>query len=361
MAQLVYKDSMKHVPDGFLAGLKEVVRFVRCGSNWRKLLPVMSRLAGEENAPFQDSVLIGLIADELNWAEKVRSNPKLKPQRKRKGYKMHELFSHCILKGASDIRFASAIPGLHQIIAVFPLLKEAIRVVHAEGGKLASINSVRASNARGVLDNAEWHFYARVVATTATQVVTPMFTFLMSTDGYNAPDMVQGKYKEWAASADGLLNTDGSLKIGSCVDAAYWAAKLKPEVQERALKHAAEHVKQLSESITSRFSAVWSRVDFLPCALLAEDGHAEYAAKILAEVSSLGVDTHPQHKHFINFATKHEEDLLKVSNGSHTVAELQDLHRTLVENYRIRTDMINQERVFSVLTNYTAKATATLA
>ena len=77
MAQLVYKDSMKKVPDGFLGGLKEVVRFVRCGSNWRKLLPVMSRLAGEKGAPFQDVILIALIADELDWGEKVSSYPSI--------------------------------------------------------------------------------------------------------------------------------------------------------------------------------------------------------------------------------------------------------------------------------------------
>ena len=124
MAQLVYKDAMQEIPSGFLSGLKEVVRFARCGSNWRKLLPVMSRLAGEQGSGFQESVLIGLISDELNWGEKVRENPGLLPQRKRKGYKIHELFDHRILKGASDIRFASAIPGIHQIIAVFPLLKE---------------------------------------------------------------------------------------------------------------------------------------------------------------------------------------------------------------------------------------------
>ena len=72
--------------------------------------------------------------DELDWGERVKKNPKLLPQRKRKGYKIHELFSHAILKGASGIRFASAIPGIHQIIAVFPLLKEAIRIVSGGGG-----------------------------------------------------------------------------------------------------------------------------------------------------------------------------------------------------------------------------------
>ena len=67
---------------------------------------------------------------------------------------------------------------------------------------MAAITSVRAKDALGVLHNAEWHFHARVVATTARAVVTPMFTFLMQADGYNAPEMVQGKWKEWAAAAD---------------------------------------------------------------------------------------------------------------------------------------------------------------
>ena len=355
MAQLVYKDAMKEIPLGFLAGLKEVVRFVRCGSNWKKLLPVMSRLAGEKGALFQESILIALIADELDWGERVKKNPKLLAQRKRKGYKIHELFSHAILKGASDIRFASAIPGIHQIIAVFPLLKEAIRIVSG-GGDLAKISSVRAHNARGVLDNDEWHFYARVVATTAKEVVTPMFTFLMKTNGYNAPEMVQGKWKEWASCADALLNADGSLRIESCDEASEWAAKLSEGVREQAMKHAAAHIKGLSESTTRRFGAVWSRVDFLPCALLAQDGHAEYSSKILAELSTLDVTTHPQHKRFINFATKHKADLVTVSQGTSPVSALRVLHRALVENFRIRTDMINQERSFAVLTNYEAKA-----
>ena len=101
---------------------------------------------------------------------------------------------------------------------------------------------------------------------------------------------------------------------------------------------------------------------FLPCALLAEYGHAQYAGKILADVSSLGLDTHPQHKHFIalRVATKLEEDLKKVSSGTHTIEQLKDLHRTLVQDYRIRTDMINQERAVSVLTNITAKGHSTL-
>ena len=244
---------------------------------------------------------------------------------------------------------------MHQIIAVFPLLQEAIRIVSG-GGQVAAITSVRAKDALGVLHNAEWHFHARVVATTARAVVTPMFTFLMQTDGYNAPEMVQGKWKEWAAAADALLDSTGALKISSFDELDEWVDKLDSVKRIRALKDGAEHVKELSRSITSRFSAVWERIDFLPCALLAKDNHAEYAAKILAEVSSLGVDPPPHHKHLIDFVEEHKEDLIAVSKKLSTVAELKTLHRGLVKEFRIRTDMINQERGFSVLTNYKASS-----
>ena len=78
-----------------------------------------------------------------------------------------------------------------------------------------------------------------------------MFTFLMNSDGYNAPEMTQGKYKERATSADELLDADGSLKVKACSDVAYWAAQLKPQVRRRALENAAHHdiVKQLLLSV----------------------------------------------------------------------------------------------------------------
>ena len=90
MAQLCYKDSMKEVPDGFLSGLKEVVRYVRCGDNWKKLVEHMSRFAGEEGAAFQNSLLHALLADEIDWAGEVSADPDLIKHLKdrRKGYKV---------------------------------------------------------------------------------------------------------------------------------------------------------------------------------------------------------------------------------------------------------------------------------
>ena len=51
-------------------GLKNIVAYARCGDNWRKLLAHMSRLANETGAPFKESLLHAMLADELNW--KVR-------------------------------------------------------------------------------------------------------------------------------------------------------------------------------------------------------------------------------------------------------------------------------------------------
>ena len=58
---------MKEIPRGFLDGLKNIVAYARCGDNWRKLLAHMSRLANETGAPFKESLLHAMLADELNW------------------------------------------------------------------------------------------------------------------------------------------------------------------------------------------------------------------------------------------------------------------------------------------------------
>ena len=117
---------------------------------------------------------------------------------------IHELFNHCIIKGASDIRFASAIPGLNQIIAIWPLLRGAIIACEA-GGDEEKLTGVRSINATGVIDSDEWQAYARIVAATAKAVVTPMFSFLMKNGAYNAPEMVKGEWRKWAASASAFL------------------------------------------------------------------------------------------------------------------------------------------------------------
>ena len=61
---------MKEIPRGLLDGLKNIVAYARCGDNWGKLLAHMSRLANETGAPFKESLLHAMLADELNW--KVR-------------------------------------------------------------------------------------------------------------------------------------------------------------------------------------------------------------------------------------------------------------------------------------------------
>ena len=55
---------MKEIPRGFLDGLKNTVAYARCGDNWRKLLAHMSRLANETGAPFKESLLHAMLADD---------------------------------------------------------------------------------------------------------------------------------------------------------------------------------------------------------------------------------------------------------------------------------------------------------
>ena len=91
MAQLCYKDAMQEMPAGVLAGLKEVVRYCRCGDTWKKLLAHMSILAGEKNAGFRDSLYHAYLADEINWANRVEDDPMLVPGNnpdRRAGYKV---------------------------------------------------------------------------------------------------------------------------------------------------------------------------------------------------------------------------------------------------------------------------------
>ena len=106
MAQLVYKDTFKKVPSGFIAGLKKVAKYCRLGQNWEKLKAHMSRLAKEDGAAFEESLIHAAVADELDFIAEIRT---------RKGkdgneYARPEKFDHRILQGMSDIRFASAGP-----------------------------------------------------------------------------------------------------------------------------------------------------------------------------------------------------------------------------------------------------------
>ena len=97
-----------------LAGLKEVVRYCRCGDNWKKLLSHMSILAGEENACFRDSLLHAYLADEINWAAKIDEDPDLVPSNKegrRKGYKV-------ILMLPPIMNVLSHLPLTHLSVAV---------------------------------------------------------------------------------------------------------------------------------------------------------------------------------------------------------------------------------------------------
>ena len=241
--------------------------------------------------------------------EEVENNPELLPQRKRKGYKAHELFSHCILKGASDIRFASAIPGPHQVLLLFPLLKAAIQCLE-RGGQLEEITSTRAFNARGTLDNVEWHFYARVFAVTAKAVVTPMFDFLMKNNGYNMPELVLGEWKKWVITTDAML-IDGALKSDTFSKALEYANNeaLTAEQRHTCTGHAVKHIQKLSASITERFGSMYGRVDVIPCGLLAEEQHQETATRLLKEVKALSQTSQKKHKRVVAF--------VKVSSSIH--------------------------------------------
>ena len=216
-----------------------------------------------------------------------------------------------MIAGASDIGFCSAIPGLNQIIAVWPLLRAAINTLET-AGQLENLSGVRAIHALGVLDNVEWQAYARIISATAEAVVTPMFSFLMKNGAYNAPALVKGQWREWATNAAGFLNTDGSFRIEACKDLSKWLGQVSPTKQASILSHATTHIKALQKSISDRFSSMWDRIDFLPCALLDDNNEAEWAQKLVSTVEALDATKHDQHRALVNFTTTHMPSIRKV-------------------------------------------------
>ena len=275
---------------------------------------------------------------------------------------MHELFNHSILKGASDIRFASAIPGLNQIIAIYPLLRGAIVAAEA-GGDVEGMDGVRAIRAIGVLDNDHWHAHARVVAASAEAVISPMFSFLMKHGAYNAAELAKGEWKKWAAAALEFIDADSNLKPNTVKGLEPWLGALAPEERDLVMACGGKHMKRLADSISSRFGAMWNRIDFIPCALLARDtsDEKEWAGKLLETTDALSLNEQSLHSKLVQFVTTHREQISLVSSGACTVKGQVALHAALIAEYRFRTDMLNQERVFSTVTHFTASAHAAKA
>ena len=211
VAQICYQKSFKVVPLGWKKGLREVVAFTRRGDNHIKILAHASRLAGEDNAEFQDSVVHAMVADEIEWKEEIRS---------KKGRSDHK-FDHRIIKGASEIRFASCIPGNNMVIALGELYAPSIRLEWG-GNDASKITCNGAHKAYGVLTDNQWAFWSRVLEVTFTLVVQVMFKDIVCNSGYNLPELaIGGMWQRWVAALEGA--TAAATVVEATGSATGWA------------------------------------------------------------------------------------------------------------------------------------------
>ena len=286
MGQICYKKSFGCLKAGYMKGLREVVAFMRKGQNGSKILAHCSRLAGEDNAEFQDSLVHAQLADEIDWKADERT---------KRGHRDWK-FDHRVAKSATDIRFASAIPGNNLVLALGALLPTAI-VLEWGGGRAGNFSCNSAHKAYSILTDPEWQFHSKVCKVTFREVVQVVFRELMENSSFNIPELAAGgMWQRWVARCDGLLTDDGeaiieSLFHGALSHAEEVEAKRGGETRSTLIWRATSHVKDLRDQLSKYFGDIYNRDEMLlPGMLCKEKKSARAAAKKLCQLWSEHID-----------------------------------------------------------------------
>ena len=284
-----------------------------------------------------------MVADEIEWKEEVRS---------KKGRSDHK-FDHRIIKGASEIRFASCIPGNNMVIALGELYAPSIRLEWG-GNDASKITCNGAHKAYGVLTDNQWAFWSRVLEVTFTLVVQVMFKDIMCNSGYNLPELATGgMWQRWVAAGHSLIST-GQLhqeRFASALAKGRKVHTVGSAEHSAMLQLAVQHVKDLTSEIGTRFGTIYNRPEmWIPGMLTKEIRAAREAAQDI--VNLWAFDKESCHPAITRVMLKHKKAVEQFANGGLLDATL---HADLCQ-YDQRCHSLRVESTFSVLTYLAKKA-----